>query len=178
MLKKNMSFEENLQRTMFTQQGEKTFIDKILSKEDIKQVQTLIKKQDLTREELLELLYLLTSAESKLLNFSAWDRYITLKYFVWIREFVKIAELFYDYIDDLKKRGTNQSKEMKQLIKNNRRLLEHNVKFLIDLYFNIGRTTMSLGATGALELIKNKYEITYPTSGVHTPMQQGVQHGS
>jgi hypothetical protein len=57
----------------------------------------------------------------------------------------------------------------KQLLYNNERLIEHNAKFLIDLYLNIGRTTLSLGGTGFLETLKNKYELTYPNQpGLNT----------
>lgn len=172
-----MGFEQNLQSGIFSGQSEKTFIDKILAKDDVNAIREIIKKPKLNRENLLELLYLLSSTEAKLLNYSDWDRYITLKFFVWIREFVKVAELLYDYQDDLKikeKQGKMElSERTKKLLSNNERLIEHNAKFLIDLYFNIGRTTLSLGATGVMEILKNKYEISYPLGqGVNTPVNQ------
>lgn len=186
-----MSFEQNLQNSMFSQQSEKTFIDKVLAKQDVDAIREIIKKPKLTREDMLELLYLLSGTESKLLNYGEWDRYICLKYFVWIREFVKVAELLYDYQDDLEKKqntcklcGVSKkehedvrcacdgfvpkiviSARTQKLLYNNERLIEHNTKFLIDLYFNIGRTTLSLGATGIMEILKNKYEISYPQQG-------------
>ena len=50
--------------------------------------------------------------------------------------------------------------------------MEHNVKFLVDLYFNLARTTLSKGATGFLEILKNKYEISYPNaSEIQTPTE-------
>lgn len=169
-------FEQNLQNSMFQGNREKTFIDKIFAKDDVNKLQELIKKPKLKREELLELLYLLSSVESKLLNYGEWDRYVILKFFVWVREFVKIAELLYDYRDDLKKRkGFVLSKRAKQLLENNERLIEHNAKFLIDLYLNIGRTTLSLGGTGFLETLKNKYEMAYTSnqniSSINQPNQ-------
>ena len=91
------NFEQAIAQQVFSKQQEKTFIDKILAKQDIEGVRELIKKPRLKREELLELLYLLTSTESKLLNYGEWDRYIILKYFVWVREFIKISELLFDY---------------------------------------------------------------------------------
>lgn len=184
-----MDFEESLQKGLFTSQSEKTFIDKLLAKDDVNRVSLLIKKPNLTREELLELLYLLSGTEVKLLNFGAWDRYINSKFFVWIREFIKIAELMYDYKELLlrkintckacgKRQDTDKSKDKckcktfmpqmtltsrgMQILANNERLIEHNAKFLIDLYFNIGRSTLSIGGTGIMELLKNRYEIVYP----------------
>lgn len=160
--------EEQIQKSIFSTQTEKTFVDKLLAKDDVNAIRDLIKKKNLTREELLEILYLLSSSESKILNFSEWERYVILKFFVWIREFVKVAELLYDYQDDLKKKikdGTyNMSERTKKLLHNNERLIEHNAKFLIDLYLNIGRTSLSVGASGFMEILKNKYEINYGDS--------------
>lgn len=180
-----MGFEENLQHGLFNTTSEKTFIDKVLAKQDVDKIRELIKKPKLTRSDLLELLYMLSSTESKLVNYGAWDRYVILKFFVWIREFVKVAEMLYDYQDDLKKKensckNCNNTKvkctckndlkftpqivltEMtKKLLFNNERYIEHNAKFLIDLYLNISRTTLSLGATGFLETLKNKFELAY-----------------
>lgn len=161
-----MGFEQDLQNSLFSQNSERTMIDKVLAKEDVNRAKELIKKPKLKREELLEVLYLLAATESKLLNLGEWDRYVILKFFVWIREFIKVAELLYDYQDELKKPENKNkfqlSDRTKRILENNERLIEHNAKFLIDLYFNICRTTLSLGATGLLELIKNKYEVIYP----------------
>jgi hypothetical protein len=169
--------EDNITRNIFAGQTEKTFIDKIFAKEDVEKIRDLIKKPKLTRSELLELLYLISANESKLVNYSEWDRYIALKFFVWIREFVKVAELLYDYKDDLIKKEERSkadptkiqkfkiSERSKQLLDNNERLIEHNAKFVIDLYLNMARTTLSLGATGFIETLKNKYEIAYPNNG-------------
>lgn len=189
-------FENQIQQGLFQGNKEKTFIDKILAKEDSDRLRELVKKPKLKREELLELLYLLGATESKLLNYSQWDRYVALKFFVWIREFVKVAELLYDYSDDLirneqtcltcgsqiQKNGTcvcgtfkpkiKLNKRTRQLLYNNERLIEHNAKFLVDLYLNIGRTTLSLGATGFIEFLRTKFEFAYPqqqTLATHTP---------
>jgi hypothetical protein len=140
---------------------EKTFIDKILAKEDIEKVRELVKKPRLTRSELLELLYLIASTESKLVNFDEYQRYVALKFFVWIREFIKVCEFLFDYQDDLTSNVTNLTTTTEQLLNNITRRLEHNAKFLIDLYLIIARTTLSLGATGFGETLKNKYEVNY-----------------
>jgi hypothetical protein len=186
---------------MFTPNSEKTFIDKILARSDVDSIRKLVAKPKLKREELLELLYMLGGVESKLYNYSEWDRYIILKFFVWIREFVKIAELLYDYQDELKIKentckhckklieteGLNKCKcekpeplsvlsaRTRRLLDNNERLIEHNIKFLVDLFLNIGRTTLSIGATGFMELLKNRFEVDYRTqqSLTQTPEPRG-----
>ncbi len=169
-------FEKSLSGNLFSTNIEKSFIDKILARGDIESIRSIIKKEDLKRKDFLELLYMLSSSEIKLVNFSPWDRYVILKFFVWIREFVKLAEILYDYQDDLKLKEDNAkkvaektkkpitfqlSKRTKKLIKNNERLLEHNIKFLVDLYLNIMRSSLSVGATGFLEILKNKFEVGY-----------------
>lgn len=173
-----MGFEDQLNNQVFNARSEKTFIDKLLAKDDVKAIQELIKKPQLTRSELLEVLYLISGTEAKLLNYSEWDRYVILKFFVWIREFIKTAELLYDYQDDLQARSAEgkviMSERTKKFIENNRRLCEHNAKFLIDLYLNIGRTSLSIGATGILEMLKNRYEMNYNYSQPQSsPVNQG-----
>ena len=171
-----MSLEQNLQNSMFGHSSEKTFIDKLLAKDESQRVKELVSKKDLKREEMLELLYLLSSTEAKLVNYSEWDRYVILIYFVWIRQFIKICENLYDYEDDLKiKEKQNKiviSNRTHKLLNNIRRNLEHAAKFNIDLYFNIARTTLSLHATGFIEMLKNKFEISYPDGNPaqHTPL--------
>lgn len=156
------SFEENLQRNIFSGQSEKSFIDKILAKDDIANIRELVRKPRLTRSDMLELLYMMTGSEAKLTNLDEWSRYILLKFFVWIREFAKIAEQLYDYDEYLhSKKGFKVSERTKNYIDNNLRMLEHNIKFLVDLYFNISRTSLSIGATGFLELLNNKFEMFY-----------------
>ena len=162
----NEQFEHSLASSLFSKESEKTSIDKVLARKDIEDVRALIKQSRLKREQLLELLYLISGSEAKLLNYSAWDRYVILKFFVWIREFVKIAEIMYDYTDMLEQKELDGimvlSGRAKKTLDNNQRLIEHNAKFLIDLYLNIGRTSLSVGATGFFELLKNKYELVYP----------------
>lgn len=171
-----MSIESKLQNALFRQDNEKTFIDKILAKNEVDELRELIKKPRLTRSEMLEALYLVSGTEAKLLNYSEWDRYVILKFFVWLREFAKILELFFDYREELEKKNKAGKFELTprfiRALDNNERLLEHNVKFLLDLYLNIGRTSLSVGATGFMELLTNKFEMAYPQMALATTQQQ------
>lgn len=170
-----MGIEDNINATIFSKNSEKTFIDKLMSKEDSDRIKTLIQKKDLTREELLEILYLISGTEAKLVNYTQWERYVILKFFIWIREYIKIVEYLFDYKDDLlEKEKAGEivlTERTNKLIKNINRMMEHNSKFLIDLYFNIARTTLSINATGFIEILKNKFEINYP-SGAPASVQQ------
>jgi hypothetical protein len=177
-----MDVAQNIENALFQKDSEKTFIDKILAKEDVKRIAELVKKQNLSREEMLELLYMLSSTESKLVNYEEWDRYVIVKFFIWIREFVKIMELFFDFKENLESReltgGIETTERTKRVYKSVMRLMEHNVKFLVDLYFNIIRSTLSIGATGMLEILKNKYEVSYTGNAYGgIQMQQPSQAG-
>jgi hypothetical protein len=165
-----------------------------MARQDVDAVRDIIKKSPLTREDLAEALNLLSSVESKLCNYSVYERYIILKFFIWIREFVQIRESMYDYRNTLaikarqcfKCKGyadatikenltkcecEKPDKQFKISDRFNKILLniemkqEHNVKFLIDLYLNISRTSLSLNAKGFEELLKSKFEIAYPGQG-------------
>lgn len=155
--------EEQIARGLGARNAEKTFIDKILAKEDNDKLRILIKKDRLTRQDLLEILFLMTSTEAKLLNLKEWDRYIILKFFVWIREFCKVAEQLYDYQEKIQ----TDDKEIITQFDNNLKLAEHMIKFLIDLYLNITHTTLSLNGALIFEIIRNKYELTYSYNGLH-----------
>lgn len=200
-----MSFESVLEQNMFRTQPEKTFVDKVMAKDDIDRIKTLIAKNDLSRSELLELMSLLSSKEAKLVNYDLELRYINMKFFVWIEEFILVAELLYDYQDDLliwentckdcnmlfqkldiskknvfcrcpietRKPVYVMTERQKKAIINIRRLFEHNAKFMISLYLNSARTTLSVGATGLLEVLKNKYEFAYPTNAIPQQEQRG-----
>lgn len=168
-------FEDELQKSIFSKNTEKTFIDKLLARNEAERLKELVVKPQLTRAELLEILYMCSSIEIKMVNFGDWERYINAKFFVWIREFVKIAELMYDYKDnlalDVKANKIELSPRTQRLLLNNERLIEHNIKFLVDLYLNLMRSTLSLGATGFLELLKNKFEVSYPQMQSATPIE-------
>lgn len=157
--------EQQLQNAFNSTAHEKTFIDKLLAKDDIKKIGELMKKKRLSREELIEALYLLASSESKLQNFSEWERYVLLKFYVWIREFIKIAEILYDFKDKhdvmIKNKEIKPSANYDKLLDNCMQRIEHNAKFLIDLYLNISRSSLSVNGTGFMELLKNKFEVDY-----------------
>ena len=195
LLSLSMGFEQQLENQMFSSSREKTFVDKLLARKDVERLKELVKKSILTREEILEMMYLISGTEAKLLNYDTRDRYIILKFFVWIREFIKTLETLFDYETELIEKEktcrqckkiikTKISKDMrekyrdyctcstpqptkqitersKRLLKNNKMCLQHNTKFLVDLYINIARTSMSVGGVGFMELLKNKYELQY-----------------
>jgi hypothetical protein len=162
--------EDQIARSMFNESSDKTLLDKILGRKDSEEIRRIMRKDELTRTDLNDLLNLMASTNAKLLNFGEWDRYILLKFYVWVREIVKINELFFDFKDDMKdKKDITLTENADKMFNNIARQMEHNVKFMIDLYFNIANTTLALGGTAFIETLRNKYEIHYPqTPGVAT----------
>lgn len=170
------NFEQALASSIFKTDVEKSFVDKVLGRKDVEEIREIVKKKRLQRDDLMHLMYMLSSVELKLMNYGEWDRYVMAKYFVWIRDFVALCESIMDYKDDLQKKEKKGklklSKRTWQIFENNLRLIEHNIKFLVDLYFNLSRSTQSLGGTAFLELLKNKYELVYPTENAPQQEQQ------
>jgi hypothetical protein len=173
-----MDFEENINKGLFQGAGEKTFIDKVLAKDNIQAVRDIINKDNFTRKDFKDILYLMSSEEAKLLNYSAYERYILMLFYVWIRDFVKLNEWLFDYRDFLereeKEHKTKISIRSKAILDSNFLHIEHDIKFLVDLYFQISRTTLSIGASGFREILINKYEINYPQS---SPNQLEAKQG-
>lgn len=168
-----MGFEEALQKSMFNQDTEKSFIDKLLSKEEIEKYRTLISKPRLNRAEISVLINLLISSESKVLNYDGNTRYVINKFFIWVSQYAKVAERVFDFDENLKKKEKILNFELnertKKLYDDFMRGIEGELKFLSGVYLNIGRTSLSEGGTGFYELLKNKFEIQYSQSGFATP---------
>lgn len=210
-----LTFEQQFGQRIFSMQNaEKSYTDKLLAKEDVRNIQDLVKKEDLTRSELLEILYLLSSSEIKLANFSEWDRYLLGKFLAWIRDFVSICEILYDYKekydkfketdnednktevstaiglevsdyretlevcfsyvdDDTKKAKIDEMakafekglpstmKDIINLMENNRKFMLHNIKFLVDIFLYLSRSTLSLGMNAFEILSTSKFEYAY-----------------
>jgi len=166
-----MAFEDELNRAMFSGKQERTFADKVLAKDDVNRLRDLIRKAKLNREDMLEIPYLMSGTEAKLQNYDAWDRYVILKFFVWIRDYIKMCEILFDYEERLDKHPQGLTGQNRVIFDNCTARMQHDVKFLVDLYLNICRTSMSIGGTGFIELLKNKFEVHYP----NLPIAQGVE---
>jgi hypothetical protein len=160
------TFEGMLGQRLYTGTQEKTHTDKLLARQDIGQIQALIKKDDLTRSELLEMMYLLSSSEIKLANFGEHDRYLLGKFLAWIRDFTNVCEILYDYREayekiDAEDPDKETKEDMKGLMESNRKYMLHNIKFLVDLFLYLSRSTLSLSMSAFEILSTAKYEYAY-----------------
>ena len=193
---KTFGFERDVGSMMFTKEQEKTFIDKVLDRKDSERLRQLMMKEELDRSELLELLYIIVSINTKLVNFSDWDRYLLGKFLAWIRDFCTLHESLLDYIISLEKeeKAIRKSKtemdteeewekakediaDIRITMRQIQRLASHNLKFLVDIYLYLSNSTLSISAVAFDTLSKNRFEYSYPQQGyqpAQPPQRKGV----
>lgn len=173
--------ENKLGGQMFNPVREKTFTDKSLAKDEIAKIEQIIKKFDLSKEDWSQLMYLLAGVESKLLNYDDDQQIILAKWFTYLKDFVDFQIILLSYKEMLEKKEKESKKEkdpskhfelkphswrgMEKLIK----IHGMETKFLIDAFFFVGRTSLSVGGVGFTSINTDKYEYNY------TQQQPGVQ---
>lgn len=167
-----LPYEQYLSQSLYGGQQEKTFIDKTLARSDVNEIKDIMEKEDLTRKDLLKLLYLLSGTEIKLVNFGDYDRYLQGKFYAWIRDFVASAESLYDYKQEINKGNIKVNNNTKKMLENIRVKMLHNIKFLCDVYLYLSRSTLSLEATAFDTITKNRYEYYYPGQQPYAPQEQ------
>jgi hypothetical protein len=181
------TYEDYLNRGITRPDTDKSFTDKLLGREDANRLKDLISKDDLTREDLSEILNLISSINSKLVNYSDWDRYALGKYYTWIRSFIKINQeviKMKDEIDhsllilDTQLKDVSLSEDDREFIlKAKTYYLETNdlviktrdfglddSKFIIDVFLFMSNSTMSVSAAAFDKLSSSRYEYSYPVS--------------
>lgn len=99
-----MAFEEALASKMFSQSAEKSYIDKILAKSDSEKINSIMQKNEWTKEDIQNALYLVNNTELKLGNTNDNEREIILKHFLYIGEIARLTITLLDYYDYIKKR--------------------------------------------------------------------------
>lgn len=168
------SLENAMANNLFSQNQERTFIDKVLAKNEIEEIKELMEKETLDRKDLGRLTYLIGAVEIKLVNLGEWERYILGKYFAWLRDFISTLEMEYDYYDKIATNEIEVNEETKRMATNAHNLLIHNTKASIDLFFYLARSTLSLGNTAFDTLTTSRFEYAYPSA----PQPQGEEKKS
>ena len=171
------SYESYLRNYIHRPDVEKTFIDKVLGRQDAERLKELMAKSELTRNDLTELLYLLTSVNLKLVNFNEWDRYLLGKFYAWIRDFVTLCEDIIDYEDDINDPtkgliSNTTDTQLKNIIERVRKHDIHNCKFLIDVFLYLSNSTLSIGGSGFDTLTTSKFEYDYGPYYTNPPQQK------
>lgn len=142
--------------------GERTYVDKVLGKEDIKQLEgVMLSKKVYTREDVNKMQYLLNGSELKLANLAKDQRYVHNKFYCWIEEVMAVYCLFLDYTEDSNSDYKNLSEHDKKLHGDTLALMTAAVKQLSYLYFHLARTSLSTGGWGIGKLLDAKVEYIY-----------------
>jgi hypothetical protein len=142
----------------FIWQQEKTYLDKVLSKDDNSLFRELFKRDNPTRTDISEMVALACGSESKLLNFSADERYISLVHSVDINPRHILCEYSFDSKDKIYEKMTA---EQKVLYDQAHRMIVLMLKNAIRFFRYCGHTSMSLDSKGFGDLTKAKFEMDY-----------------
>jgi len=155
-------YENHMVESMVKHERARSSLERALASEESRELQSIISKHKLDSRDFERLAYCLNSVEMKLLNLNDRRQYILLKYFVWVREYIRVAKKFYDLEEKLDKENTMR-KEIRDIFNQVHMDMLANTKFIIDMFVGMGRSTLSLGATGFLETLKIKHELVYNT---------------
>lgn len=172
-------FYNNLNRSIFHGESERSFVDKVLGRQDADKLHELIKKEPLTLSDVEEILFLMTSIDQKLLNYNEWDRYIIVKLFPWIKDYSIICKrlLIYEqqyeegyFNNDFKNQDIK--KETINIIKEANKIALHYFKFLISTFLLVSNTTLSINGAGFDTIMTSKYEYSYPSIPIPQPQER------
>ena len=155
---------------MFSVQSEKSNVDVILARRDIEKIRQIINKEEMSREDISELFYLLSGAEVKVLSFKEYDRYLLAKFLTWVGEFVNMSLSLHDIYDKEKKlKAKNGNKKEKEELDETKQMLHKAVtgmhstlRYLVSIYLFVARSTLSIGGKAFEEFTKEKIEYLYP----------------
>jgi len=173
------NFYSNLNRSLFHGEAEKSFIDKILGRQDADKLHELIKKEPLTRGDIEEILFLMTSIDQKIVNYNEWDRYVIVKLFPWVKDFSTVCKTMLLYEEQVnteayKKEFVDDGNRLEtiEIIKEINKFLLHNMKFLISIFLLISNSTLSIDGAAFETLSTSKFEYSYPSMPLPQPQEK------
>lgn len=172
-------FYSQLNKSIFHGDSEKSFVDKLLGRQDADKLHAIIQKEPLNRSDVEEMLFLMTSIDQKILNYNPWDRYVIVKLFPWVKDFSTIVKSFmlyeeqYDngvFDEDFKDKYLKE--ETIDIIKEVNKYLSHNLKFLISVFLLLSNTTLSLDGAAFETLTTSRFEYSYPVMPLPQPQEK------
>lgn len=189
------SFYNNLLGKVST--AERSLVDKALARRNVEKIEDLLRKDEWTREDVKLLLNYLVSDELKLLYLRDWDRYILGKYFVWLREIVRVGEDYYDIEESIKRRieqlknkqlTENEDEDARKAAieeyKNRLKVLKRiekgfisSIQFAVDIFLYIGRSSLSLYGKAFDSLLKPHTEYEYSEAAQNLPSFENYLKG-
>lgn len=91
---------QHLGRALFQGESEKSLVDKLLGRQDADKLHALMQKEPLTKSDIEEILFLMTSIDQKIVNYNEWDRYVIIKLFPWIKHYSTICKTWMIYEEE------------------------------------------------------------------------------
>lgn len=88
---------QQLGRSLFQGETEKSLVDKLLGRGDADKLHKLMQKEPLTKSDIEEILFLMTSIDQKIVNYNEWDRYVIVKLFPWVKDYSTICKTWMIY---------------------------------------------------------------------------------
>lgn len=190
-------FYQNLSRALFQGESEKSLVDKLLGRKDADSLHQLMKKEPLTRSDLEEILFLMTSIDQKIVNYDNWDRYLIVKLFPWVKDYSTVVKTWMLYEEEFAEgkhdeeftitkeitvkdpeTGAETKKKIKpiliethKIVKETSKYIQHNLKFLISVFLLVQNSTLSIDGAAFETLTTSRYEYSYPN--VPLPQPQG-----
>lgn len=170
------NYEQTLATGTFSNEGEKTRYDKLLSQKEIDRLRQLISQETLNVNDISEILNILVSTELKLTNFNENDRYVLGKYLIWVAEYGKRYTKAIR-AEELIGKKINLTERSKDLRKEISKEYSESFRNLVHTYCYLSRSPLSIEGQLIGRLTKDSQEITYkglPTStGQPNPQQLG-----
>lgn len=180
--------EQNMLDSIRKGNTEKTFLDKLLARDDVDRLREILAKTELSDEDLKIALYQLNSTEAKLVNYSPWERHVMLKFHIWIRADVKILQLYLhakigiDKLTDATNKESYLSDANKILVKDKiaelKKMYIEIIQSLSDVFLHIERTSLSIDGMAFKEALKNRFEIDYKADTKQSPPAKASSGGA
>lgn len=195
-------FYQNLSKALFQGESEKSLVDKLLGRQDADKLHSLMQKEPLTRSDLEEILFLMTSIDQKIVNYSEWDRYVIVKLFPWVKDYSTVCKTWMLYEEQydrgefdkdftitkkvkIKVKGKDSKmeekeieikpilEETKKIVSETSKYMQHNLKFLISVFLLVQNSTLSIDGAAFETLTTARYEYSYPSLPLPQPQQRG-----
>jgi len=173
----NNSFEGKLNNAVFSNEYEKTRYDKLLAQSEMQRLRELVSQDNLTINNINEILNILVSTEVKLTNFNDNDRYVLGKFLLWVSEYGKrYAKSIRAQAQFIKMWGT-MTKRHRELRKQIEVEYSETFKQAVHAYCFLGRSPLSVGGSLIKTMTTDRSEMEYKGSNVPSQQPQTGQFG-
>lgn len=153
-------FENSLGQAVYTGNGAKTYSGQLLAQDEVNELKDLVQKDYLEAGDLRRLAYLLAGNEQKLLNYDEKIIYIISKYLTRIQQAIGIQQTRLRNLEILKE-NKQYTPTTIEAIDQAYKILDEDIKKMINCYLFASRSSLSLRAKGFNDLSTNRNETVY-----------------